>query len=68
MAVVGVVTLAALDLPIPVSMLVAGMCIGAALRDLGIATKTVRFWPIQKELLDWPKIEELAKGMAAPSR
>ena len=64
MGVVGVVVLVALDLPTPVPMLVAGVCLGAALRDLGIAIKAVRFWPIQQELFDWPKIEALAQGSA----
>ena len=67
MAVVGVVALVALDVPPPVPMLLAGICLGAALRDLGIAIKTVRFWPIQQELFDWPKIEALAQGMADES-
>ncbi len=62
--VASVVALLALDLPTPVPMLMAGIFLGAAARDLGIAIKTVRFWPMQQELLDWPKIEALAQGMA----
>jgi hypothetical protein len=46
-------------------MLMVGIFLGAALRDLGIAVKAVRFWPIQQELFDWPKIEVLARGTAA---
>ena len=61
--IIGVLTLFARDLPTAVPML-AGICLGAALRDLGIAIKAVRFWPIQQKLLDWPKIEALAQGMA----
>jgi hypothetical protein len=62
--IVGVVPLFALDLPISAPMFVAGICLGAVLRDLGIAIKAVRFWPIQQELFNWPKIEALAQGVA----
>jgi hypothetical protein len=62
--VVGVAALVALGIPSPVPMLVVGIFLGAALRDAGIARRTVRFWPIQQELFDWPKIEALAQGMA----
>ncbi len=62
--VVVVVPMLALDLPTFGPMLIAGICLGAACRDLGIAIRAVRFWPIQKELLDWPKIDALAQGMA----
>jgi hypothetical protein len=48
----------------PVPLLLAGIFLGAAIRDLGIDIRAVRFWPIQQELLDWPKIEVLAQGMA----
>ena len=62
--VVGVLALIAVDMPIPVTMLVAGICLGAALRDVGIARRTVRLWPIHHELFDWQKIEALAQGIA----
>jgi hypothetical protein len=63
-----VAVLMAVDLPTSVPALMAGVCIGAALRDWGIAMKAARFWPIQEELFDWPKIEALAQAMAdAPS-
>jgi len=45
-------------------MLVVGMLLGAALRDVGIARRAARLWPIQRELFDWPKIAALAQGMA----
>ena len=60
-------SLGCFGLTAPVPMLVAGICLGAALRDFGIAIRTVRFWPIQQELFDWPKIEALAQGMADES-
>ncbi len=47
----------------PVPMLFAGICLGAVPRHLGIAIQSTRFWPIQQDLLDWPKIEALAQGM-----
>jgi hypothetical protein len=57
--VVGVSVLVAVDVPTPVTMLVVGMLLGAALRDVGIARRAVRLWPIHQELFDWPKIEQL---------
>jgi hypothetical protein len=57
-----------LDLPPLLPMLVAGIYLGAALRDLGFSIKVVRIWPIQKELFDWPKIEALAQGMDMPDQ
>ena len=57
--IVGVSVLVAVDMPIPVTMLVVGMLLGAALRDVGIARRAARLWPIQQELFDWPKIESL---------
>jgi hypothetical protein len=62
--VVGVLALVALGLPTPVPMLMAGICLGAALRDVGIAFRTVRFWRIYQELFDWQKIEAMAQGTA----
>jgi len=66
LGVVSVVALDAVGLPSPVAALVAGICLGAALRDLGIALRAVRLWPIQQELFDWQKIDALTQGMAEP--
>lgn len=63
-AMVSVAALVALGLN-PLAMLMAGICLGAAARDVGIAGRTVRFWPIQQELLDWQKIDALAQTMSA---
>lgn len=60
--IVSVAALVALGLPTPVPVLMAGMFLGAALRDVGMAFRTVRFWPIHQELFDWQKIEALARG------
>ncbi|MCY2987210.1 MAG: hypothetical protein NTY19_04990 [Planctomycetota bacterium] len=64
MGIVGVLILVAVDVPSPVTMLVVGMLVGAALRDVGIARRAARLWPIQEELFDWQKIEALAQSMA----
>ncbi len=64
MGILGVLILVAVDVPIPVTTLVVGMLLGAALRDAGIARRAARLWPMQKELFDWPKIEALAQSMA----
>ncbi len=62
--IVCVLLLIAVGLPTIVPTLMAGVFLGAALRDAGIARRAARLWPIQQELFDWPKIEALAQGMA----
>jgi hypothetical protein len=62
--VVGILLLIAVDVPTPVTMLVAGMLLGAALRDVGIARRAARLWPIHNGLFDWQKIEALSQGVA----
>lgn len=59
--VLSITVLGVLEVPTTVTIFMVGLFAGAALRDLGIALKTVRFWPIQKELLDWQKIDEVSK-------
>ena len=59
----GVLAPAVRDVLGPMPLLLAGIFLGAAIRDLGINIRAVRFWPFQQELLDWPKIEALAQGM-----
>ncbi len=66
LGVASVVVLDALGLPSPIAALMAGICLGAALRDLGIALRAVRFWPIQRDLFDWQKIDALTQRMAEP--
>lgn len=61
--VASVAILSSLDLPAAVPLLMAGVFIGAALRDLGLALKSVRLWPVQRELLDWQKVDDLAKRL-----
>src|SRR5687767_972843 len=59
---VSVVALVALGMPESVIFVTAGMYVGAALSAFGFARKVSRLWPIQRELLDWPKIEAVAGG------
>jgi hypothetical protein len=68
LGIISILLLSALDIPPFVPVLIAGFYLGAALRDLGFSIKVVRFWPIQKELYDWPKIEALARGMDLPEQ
>jgi hypothetical protein len=61
--VISTILLTALDAPEQLPLLVAGFCLGVASRDLGVARRSVRFWPVQNELFDWPKIEALARAL-----
>ena len=60
----GVLILFAMEIPLPFVGFFAGMFFGAALRDVGFARKQKRFWPIQKELFDWQKIDDLSRQLA----
>jgi hypothetical protein len=60
--VLSVIALVALDMPNETTFLAAGMYLGAALSAFGIARKTIRLWPIHRELYDWHKIETLAEN------
>jgi hypothetical protein len=42
---------------------VGGLCLGAALRDVGTAVRVARYWPIQEALFDWQKIDALVQAM-----
>jgi len=39
---------------------------GMILRDIGHCVRVARAWPLSKQLLDWPRIEEMAREMDAP--
>ena len=41
-----------------------GVGVGAFLRDLGRIISIARFWPVNEEVLDWPKVEQLLKENA----
>jgi hypothetical protein len=60
--VLSVIALVALRMPDGFVYLTAGMYLGAALSVFGTARKSVRLWPIQRELFDWRKIETLAES------
>ena len=64
--IVAVGALSALGLPLAWLCLIAGVCIGAAARDLGVAIKIVKYWPFQIELMDWHKIEDVASRGDGP--
>jgi len=56
---IGTTALVAIQCPTPGVSLFLGVCIGAAARDLGMATNQRRYWPVFSQLLDWSKIEEV---------
>lgn len=58
-----VLLVVALEMPAEIVFLTAGMLLGAALRDLGMAQRSVRLWKLQCELFDWQKIEALTKEL-----
>ena len=62
--ILGVLLLVAVKASISAITLVVGICLGAALRDLGTARRAVRLWPIHHELFDWKKIETLTQELA----
>ena len=69
LALLGVLSAAAfvaLGLPAAWPIFFVGICIGAAARDLGIAIRTVKYWPIQVQLLHWQKIEVVAAEGGKP--
>jgi hypothetical protein len=52
-----------LDAPAAEIAVMVGVLIGAAVRDAAAAFKSVRLWKIQKELLDWQKIEAISREL-----
>jgi len=38
---------------------VVGLCIGAALRDIGYYRIGLDFWPIRDQIVDWQRVTEL---------
>jgi len=61
--VAAVLLLVTLEMPAEIVFLTAGIFLGAALRDLGMAQRSVRLWKLQCELFDWRKIEALTKEL-----
>ena len=52
-----------LDAPAAEIAVMAGVLIGAAVRDATAAFKSVRLWQIQKDFMDWPKIEAISREL-----
>ena len=48
-----------LNTPEPAILTMAGVLFGACVRDASVARKSARLWKIQRELIDWPKVEAL---------
>jgi hypothetical protein len=46
----------------PAAFLMLGILIGSLANGFGLARKSVRFWPIQRQLMDWNKVERMAGG------
>lgn len=42
-----------------ITYLVAGLVIGALLRDIGYAHRSAKFWPVLMSIIEWRKVEEL---------
>lgn len=42
-----------------ISYLVAGLVVGALLRDIGYAHRSTKFWPVLMSIIEWRKVEEL---------
>lgn len=41
------------------SGLFAGMVLATFIRDMGWYRRQVQFWPLQEEITDWPRVEQL---------
>lgn len=41
-------------------LLLIGLGAGAILRDVGWFRKSLRLWPLQKEIFNWPRVKQLA--------
>ena len=42
-----------------ITYLVAGLVVGALLRDIGYAQRSSKFWPVLMSIIEWRKVEEL---------
>jgi len=47
---------------LPGVYLMSGLLAGTLLRDLGLMRLQVKMWPMQNQVLDWRKVERMAKG------
>jgi hypothetical protein len=62
-AAIAVPLMLVLNLPGTSVEILVGMLLGVVIRETAVARKLGRLWKIQKELLDWPKIEAISRGM-----
>jgi hypothetical protein len=46
----------------PAAFLMLGILVGSLANGFGLARKSVKFWPIQRQLTDWDKVERMAHG------
>jgi hypothetical protein len=46
----------------PAAYLMLGILVGALSSGFGIARKSVKFWPINRQVIDWDKVEKMARG------
>jgi hypothetical protein len=46
----------------PGAFLMLGILVGSLANGFGLARKSVKFWPIQRQLTDWEKVERMAHG------
>jgi hypothetical protein len=46
----------------PAAYLMLGILVGSLANGFGLARKSVKFWPIQRQLTDWDKVERMAHG------
>ena len=71
LAVLGVacfLSLDAISMPREFTFAFAGVFVGAALRDIGIARRSVVLWDIQRDFIDWPKVEQTARELGIERR
>jgi hypothetical protein len=44
------------------AFLMLGILVGTLANSLGAARQSVKFWPTQRKVLDWDKLETMARG------
>lgn len=49
------------SIPKFVPIMFSGMILGALLRDFGFARRNKKLWPVQKQFIDWDKVDELGE-------
>ena len=44
------------------AFLMLGILVGSLANGFGLVRKSVKFWPVQRQLTDWDKVEKMARG------